>query len=109
MSSATAQYGLKDKEGQTIGELFGNQGLEWLARFITGDERVAAACIVDGCARTQSQNPIFEDWLGKWVRIATIRSAVNIQRSRIAQLSPVYLRCPCRHGGTPLWSRRRSN
>jgi len=73
--------------------------LEWLANFLTGDEKVAAACVVDACALAESENPGFQAWLLEWARLATIRSAVQIQQRRIAQLSSTYVQRRCTHRG----------
>jgi hypothetical protein len=73
--------------------------LEWLANFLTGDEKIAAVCVIDACALAESRNLGLEDWSLERARLATMRSAVEIQRSRIAQLSQVYLRRSCIHGG----------
>jgi len=78
--------------------------LQWLATFLTGDEKTAAACVIDACALTESENPGFQEWLLEWARLATIRSAVQIQQRRIAQLNPVYMQCPCTHRGHPALS-----
>ena len=40
-----------------------------------------------------------DDWLLEWARLATMHSAMEIQGSRIKQLSHVYLQRPCIHGG----------
>jgi DNA-directed RNA polymerase specialized sigma24 family protein len=82
-----------------VGRVFSQhrEELEWLANFLTGDETIAAACLVDACALVESENPGFEEWL-KCACLATIRSAVQIQQRRIVQLSFAYKR-PCIHGG----------
>lgn len=72
--------------------------LEWLAYFITGDEDVAAACVVDACGFSRSHNQVFEEWLLHWARYATIRSAVHALQSRIQQLSHRYAQAACVHG-----------
>jgi len=84
---------------QGIGRVFSEyrKELEWLANFLTGDEEIAAACIIDACALAESENPYFEEW--KWARLATMCSAAQIQKSRITQLSQVYTRRPCIHAG----------
>jgi len=83
------------------GEVFNQyrEELEWLANFLTGDEKVAAACVVDACALAESENPGFQAWLLEWARLATIRSAVQIQQRRIAQLSSAYMQRRCIHRG----------
>jgi DNA-directed RNA polymerase specialized sigma24 family protein len=100
MSSAANQYRSERAATQGIGKVFSEQreGLQWLARFLTGDDKVASACVIDACALAESQNPNLENRLVKWGRLTTIHSAVQVQRSRIVQLFPVYLRRPCTHG-----------
>ena len=48
-----------------IGSVFSQhrEELEWLANFLTGDEKIAAACLVDACALAESENPGFHEWL----------------------------------------------
>ncbi len=84
-----------------IGGVFSDyrEELEWLANFLTGNEKLAAACVVDACALAKEQNPDFEQWLLQWARLGTLRSAAEIQHSRIVQLSAVYKRRPCIHDG----------
>ena len=36
--------------------------LEWLANFLTGDEKIAEACVVDACAQAESENPSLQEW-----------------------------------------------
>jgi DNA-directed RNA polymerase specialized sigma24 family protein len=72
--------------------------LEWLAYFITGDQDVAAACVVDARGFSESHNPVFEEWLLHWARYATIRSTIDTVRSRIQQLSRRYAQPACVHG-----------
>jgi hypothetical protein len=73
--------------------------LEWLANFLTGDEKIAEACVVDACAQAESENPDLQEWPSKWASMSTIRSAAQIQQQRIAQLSSAYRQCGCIHGG----------
>jgi len=84
-----------------IGRVFSQhrEELEWLANFLTGDENIAAACLVDACSLTEGENPGFDEWLLKCACLATIRSAVQIQQRRIVQLSFAYTQRPCIHGG----------
>ncbi len=84
-----------------IGRVFSQhrEELEWLANFLTGDEKIAAACLVDACALAESENSDFDEWLPKCACLATIRSAVQIQQRRIVQLSFAYKQRPCIHGG----------
>jgi hypothetical protein len=78
--------------------------LEWLADFLTGNHAIAAACFTDACAQAGAESPGFQGWLLKWARLATIRSAVQIQQRRIAELSSTYNRRPCIHEGHPALS-----
>ena len=84
-----------------IGRVFSQhrEELEWLANLLTGDETIAAACLVDACELAESENPCFQEWLLKCACLATIRSAVQIQQRRIVQLSFAYKQYPCIHGG----------
>jgi DNA-directed RNA polymerase specialized sigma24 family protein len=81
-----------------------HEELEWLAEFLTGDTKLAEACIVDASAIATTQSEVFEHWLEHWARRATIRSAVEMQHSRIAQLAAAYERSPCSHRDHP-WLR----
>ena len=92
--------------GENIGAVFSErrEELEWLASFLTGDDKIGAACVIDACAMAESENPGFQEWLLGWARLATIRSAVQIQQRRIAQLSPAYMQRQCIHGGHPALS-----
>jgi hypothetical protein len=73
------------------------QALTWLAEFLTGDEMIASACVIDACNLTEREYAIEQEWFWTWPRSATIHSALDIQRSRIAQLSPGYDRRDCIH------------
>ena len=73
--------------------------LEWLANFLTGDEKIAEACVVDACAKAESENPSLQEWSSTWASMSTIRSAAQIQQQRIAQLSSAYVQSGCIHGG----------
>ena len=47
-----------------IGRVFSqHRESEWLANFLTSDETIAAACLVDACALAESENPGFDEWL----------------------------------------------
>jgi hypothetical protein len=86
-----------------IGRVFSQhrEQLEWLANFLTGDEKIAAACLVDACTLAESENPGCQEWLLNRACLATIRSAVQIQQRRIVQLSFADKKRPCTHGGRP--------
>jgi len=73
--------------------------LEWLANFLLGDEKIAAACVVDACALAESVSPGVQDWLLKWACLTMIQSAVQMQQRRITQLAAAYERRGCIHGG----------
>lgn len=73
------------------------EGLDSLALFLTGDPRLAEACIVDARALASTHNHVFEEWLEHWARRATILSAIEMQKARIAELASAYERCPCPH------------
>jgi len=75
-----------------------NQELTWLAEFLTGDETVASACVIDASTLTEGENGKDQEWLWPWPREATICSTLDVQRVRIAQLSSVYDRCDCVYG-----------
>lgn len=100
MSAGMGSFGMS-AEAANVGNVFTRyrEELEWLAHFLTCDRNVAAACVVDACALAESENPDLREWLLQWARVATIRSAVQIQQRRIAQLSSVYTKRPCMHGG----------
>jgi len=75
-----------------------DQELTWLADFLTGDETVASACVIDASTLREGENGKSQEWLWPWPREATIRSALDVQRVRIAQLSSAYDRCDCVYG-----------
>ena len=106
MMSAASRNLAEPPAREYIGRVFSQhrEELEWLANFLTGDENIAAACLVDACALAEPENPVFQEWLLEWVRLATIRSAVQVQQKRIAQLSSAYLQRRCIHGGHPALS-----
>ena len=65
--------------------------LTWLAEFLTDDELMASACVAD--ARhlpDNNEDEICQDCIGRWHREATILSALDLKRTRIAELSSVY-------------------
>ncbi len=76
-----------------------NQELTWLAEFLIGDTVMASACLIDTSTLTGGENSRYQERLWPWPREATIRSALDVQRVRIAQLSSVYEREDCIFGG----------
>ena len=82
-----------------------HQELTWLAEFLTDDETVASACVIDASTLAEGENGKDQEWLWPWPREATICSALDVQRVRIAQLSWAYDRCDCvyeEHAALPL-------
>lgn len=73
------------------------QALTWLAEFLTDDEILASACVIDAFNLMENEYELGQEWFGAWPRNATIHSVLDIQRSRISQLSPVYDRGDCMH------------
>lgn len=68
------------------------QELTWLAEFLTGNEIMASACVIDARTRTENRNAVSEEWFWTWPRETTIRSALDLERVRIDQLASVYER-----------------
>ncbi len=68
------------------------QELTWLAEFLTGDELMASVCVTDARDLTESNNEdeICQERLQQWAREATVRSAVDFTRMRIAELCSTY-------------------
>lgn len=93
----TSSSGIAGAEEIRTAFIENNQALTWLAEFLTGDEMIASACVIDACNLTERQYEIGQEWSWNWARNATIHSALDFQRSRIAQLSPVYDREVCMH------------
>jgi len=79
--------------------------LAWLAGFITGDEMLAAACLIDARKLAQNEGKVVQEWLWTSAREWTIRAALDVQRVRIAQLSSAYDQVTCiyeQHAAPPL-------
>lgn len=68
------------------------QELTWLAEFLTGNEIMASACVIDARTQTENRNAVSEEWFWTWPRETTIRSALDLERGRIDQLASVYER-----------------
>ncbi len=71
--------------------------LDWLAFFLTADGMMAEACIVDACALATRQTYLAQEWLGDWLKRATVRSAIEMQQRRLTALSHAYEKRPCLH------------
>ncbi len=77
--------------------------LAWLAVFLTANAELAKVCLVDACAVAATPSDICAQWLERWTRCCTIRSAVEMQQSRISLLASIYQCAPChRRDYTPL-------
>jgi hypothetical protein len=100
MISAASKSFTEPAVSEYVGTVFSQnrEELEWLANFLTGDEKIAEACVVDACAPAELENPGLQEWPSKWASMSTIRSAAQIQQQRIAQLSSAYLQSGCIHG-----------
>jgi hypothetical protein len=94
----TTSLGITSAEGIRTAFIENDLALTWLAEFLTNDEMVASACVIDACTLTQREYEMGQEWFLSWLRDATIHSVLDIQRSRIAQLSPAYDRGGCIHG-----------
>lgn len=94
----TTSSAITSAEEIRIAFIENDRALKWLAEFLTGDEMIASACVIDACTLTQCEYEIGEEWFWSWFRSATIHSALEMQRSRIVQLSSVYDRGGCMHG-----------
>ena len=71
--------------------------LAWLAVFLTANAELAGVCLVDACAVAAMPSDVCPQWLESWTRCCTIRSAVQMQQSRISLLASVYERTPSHH------------
>lgn len=91
----TISSGLVSAEEIRMAFIENNQALTWLAEFLTNDEMIASACVIDACSLTEREYERGQKWSRTWPRYATIHSALHIQRVRIAQLAPVYNRVDC--------------
>lgn len=74
-----------------------SQELMWLAEFLTGDDRMASACVFDAYELTQSEYQMSHVWFWTWPREATIRSTLDLLQGRIQQLASVYESRACFH------------
>ncbi len=72
--------------------------LTWLAEFLTDDELIASACVADArelSANNHKEDEISQECVQQWPREATIRSALDVKRARIAELSAAYEHVEC--------------
>jgi len=68
-----------------------HDALHWLAVFLIGDN-LAPACVIDACNIAERQGPVFHEWLAHWAARATLRCALQMQRTDVAELAPSYER-----------------
>ncbi len=101
MISAASKSFSEPAVSEYVGTVFSQnrEELEWLANFLTGDEKIADACVVDACVQAELENSGLQEWPSKWASMSTIRCAAQIQHQRIAQLSSAYMQSGCVHGG----------
>ena len=78
--------------------------LRWLAVFLTGDEKLADACIVDACAIAESQTQDFHEWLINWAARATVGCVLHRQHANIVELATKYEKCEPDHSRHPALS-----
>ena len=85
--------------GEDVRQVFREQReeLAWLAVFLTADAELAKACLVDAFALATAPKDVFAQSLERWTRRCTVRSAIEMQQSRIALLASVYECVPYAH------------
>src|SRR5215469_17099886 len=93
----TSGSGIASAEEIRTAFIQNNQALTWLAEFLTGDEMIASACVIDACTLTEHEYEFSQEWFWMLPRDATIQSTLDFQRVRIGQLAPVYDRGDCIH------------
>jgi hypothetical protein len=71
--------------------------LEWLALFLTSNEELATVCMADACALAATPNDVFVQPVGCWMRSCALRSVIEMQHVRIAELAAIYERKACPH------------
>jgi DNA-directed RNA polymerase specialized sigma24 family protein len=85
--------------GEEVCRAFREHGeeLAWLAVFLTADAGLGKVCVVDAFALATTPKDVLAQSLDRWTRRCTIRSAIEMQQSRISLLASIYERSPCRH------------
>ncbi len=68
-----------------------HDALHWLAGFLIGDE-LAPACVIDACNIAERQGAVFHEWLAHWAARATLRCALQRQRTYVEACAPQYER-----------------
>jgi hypothetical protein len=69
------------------------QELTWLAEFLTDDRFIASMCLAGGRRLSDNKNKennFFPENVEKWTQEATICSALELKRTRIAELASTY-------------------
>lgn len=91
---------LHQATGEEVREAFREQReeLAWLAVFLTADSELAKVCLVDAFALATTPKDVFAESLDRWTRRCTIRSAIEMQQSRIALLATAHECAPYAHG-----------
>ena len=84
--------------GEEVRALFREHKEEvaWLAVFLTGNAELAKVCVVDAFALATAPSDELVESLECWTRGCTIRSAVEMQQSRISLLACIYELTPRR-------------
>ena len=82
--------------GEEVGTAFREhkEELAWLAVFLTRSAELAQVCLVDAFAIAIAPSDVVAESLECWTRSCTIRSAIEMQQSRIALLASTYERTP---------------
>jgi len=69
------------------------QELTWLAEFLTDDQYIASMCLAGGRTLSDNKNKersLYPENVEKWPQEATICSALELKRTRIAELASMY-------------------
>lgn len=90
---------LRQVAAEEIRRAFGEhlEKLEGLALFLTSNEELATVCMADACALATTPNDVFVQPVGCWMRSCTLRSVIEMQHVRVAELARIYERKVCRH------------
>ncbi len=72
-----------------------NRELTWLAEFLIDDETMASVCVMDARNVIDSNDELCQECVPGGPRGATIRFALDLKRTRIAELSSAYESADC--------------
>ncbi len=77
-----------------IRNVFGDyhNALHWLALFLVGNRELAEECVIDACTVATVDTPDFHEWLVHWAVRATFRTALQNERTSVAELASKYER-----------------